>query len=105
MKITGATMTITLKIFVHYRRKESWEDPNSPPNFVVFSSDMSDYGYTLLSELEVSFTPPEDFNPVSAEVAAIEAAKSKAVAVYHESVKHLNDQLSKWLAITNEVAS
>lgn len=98
-------MTITLKTFVHYRHKESWEDPNSPPKFAIFSSDMSAYGYTLLSELELSYTPPEEFNPVSAEVAAIEAAKIKAVAVYQASVKRLNDQLSKWLAITNEVAS
>ena len=77
----------------------------SPPKFVLFSSDMSAYGYTLLSELEVSYTPPEGFNPVVAEVAAIEAAKQKAMNDYQASVKKLNDRLAKLLAVTNEVQS
>ena len=96
-------MTITLKAFVHYKHKEIWEEHDAPPRFVLFSSDMSAYGYTLLSELEVSYTPPEGFNPVVAEVAAIEAAKQKAMNDYQASVKKLNERLAKFLAVTNEV--
>jgi hypothetical protein len=50
----------------------------------------------------VSVEVPEDFNPVPAQVAALEAEKAKALAKYQQSVAQINERLSKLLAITNE---
>jgi hypothetical protein len=48
---------------------------------------------------------PEDFNPVAAEVDALQARKAKALEDYQRTVAQINDRLSKLQAITNEVES
>jgi hypothetical protein len=44
-----------------------------------------------------------DFNPIEAEVAAIERAKASALAEFQATVGKLNERLSKLQALTNEV--
>ena len=46
---------------------------------------------------------PPDFNPISAEIASLEAEKALALEQYQKSVARINDRLSKLQAITNEV--
>ena len=54
---------------------------------------------------KITVPMPEDFNPVSDEVASLEAQEIQALADYHKSVKTINERLSKLLAITNEVTT
>ena len=57
----------------------------------------------FINEQTVTVEVPEDFNPVPAQVAALEKAKAEALAAYQKTVGELNDRLSKLLALTNEV--
>jgi hypothetical protein len=57
----------------------------------------------FVSQQSVEVEVPDDFNPIPAQVAAIEAQKAAVLAEYQHSVAMLNAQLSKLLAITNEV--
>jgi hypothetical protein len=50
----------------------------------------------------VTVEVPDNFNPVPAQVAALEAEKSKALAAYQKTVADINERLSKLLAITHE---
>jgi hypothetical protein len=56
---------------------------------------------------EQTFTveAPDDFNPVPAQVAAIEAEKLAAMAVYQKSVADCNERLSKLLAIEHSTVA
>ena len=47
---------------------------------------------------------PDKFNPVPAQVSALNAAKAKALNDYETTVAQINERLSKLLAITNDVA-
>lgn len=49
----------------------------------------------------VTFTLPEDYNPSLSVTPVIEAEKAKALEKYQQTVKRLNDQLQKFLAIQN----
>ena len=53
----------------------------------------------------VTLPLPEDFNPVSAEVASLEAQKLTALADYQRTVAEINTRLSKLQAICNEVSA
>lgn len=53
----------------------------------------------FLQTLEVAVEVPDNFNPVPAQVAALEAAKAAALAEYTKSVAEINDRLSKLLCI------
>jgi hypothetical protein len=57
----------------------------------------------FVSEQSIEVEVPDDFNPIPAQVAALEAQKAEALAKYQHSVALINKQLSKILAITNEV--
>ena len=57
----------------------------------------------FIGEQFVSVEIPANFNPVPAQVAALEAQKLAALEKYQESVANINDRLSKLLALTNEV--
>ena len=54
---------------------------------------------------EITLPLPEDFNVHAAQVAALEAEKQKAIADYQAAVVSINEQLSKLMALTNEVKS
>ena len=69
--------------------------------WAISGYDCKDSKACLVSfEIEVNFEPPADFNPIAAEVAALESAKVAALDAYHAEVAKLNERLSKLLAIT-----
>ena len=51
---------------------------------------------------KVTLPLPENFNVHSAQVAALEAEKTNAIAAYQATVASINDRLSKLLALSNE---
>ena len=69
----------------------------------LWSCRVDDNEYRVfINEQTVTVEVPEDFNPVPAQVAALEKAKAEALAAYQKTVGELNDRLSKLLALTNE---
>ena len=56
----------------------------------------------FIGQQSVTVEVPEDFNPVPAQVAALEREKLAALSAYQQSVADINTRLSKLLAITNE---
>ena len=53
----------------------------------------------FVSEQEFEVEVPEDFNPVPAQVAALEAQKLEALQKYQQAVAELNERLSKLLPL------
>lgn len=51
----------------------------------------------------VTVDVPDDFDPTAKVVAALEAEKVAALQDYQAKVAEINERLSKFLAITNEV--
>lgn len=50
----------------------------------------------------LTFTMPDDFDPVPSLVAAVEAEKVAALAAYQEAIAKCNERLSRLQAITYE---
>lgn len=98
-------MKVTITGFVHLQKKTAYEDPNSPPVYVVFSFDAtgSTMGYMMVGPASFEYEIPAEWNPVAAEVSALEKQKAEALAEYQKTVAHINGRLSKLLALTNEV--
>jgi hypothetical protein len=53
-----------------------------------------------IGQQNVTVEVPDDFNPVPAQVAALEREKLAALEAYQKSVADINERLSKLLAIT-----
>lgn len=74
------------------------------PEVKAYKTDDTDE-LVFVSAQSVTVEVPDDFNPIPAQVAALEAQKAVALAAYQRSVAEINERLSKLLAITNEVAA
>ena len=68
------------------------------------SENEHDIGANVLGSWphEVTLSLPEHFNAHAAQVAALEAEKTNAIAAYQATVASINDRLSKLLALSNE---
>lgn len=90
-----------IKGFVHVLM-----DYKGQPHYNLYQTDMSGHdGFGLcVGKAEFEYEPPADFNPVATEVAALEKRKAEAMRAYTETVKQLNDRISKLQAITYEPA-
>ena len=87
-----------LKTTVHtYYNKYSWEDKGV---YHVYSHKFEDTEYqTHIGEQEIEIDVPDNYDPTAAQIAALEAMKSKAMADFHETVMKINDKISKLQAI------
>jgi hypothetical protein len=56
----------------------------------------------FIGERNVEIEIPDDFNPVQAQVAALEKQKLAALALYQQSVAEINERLSKLQAIEHQ---
>ena len=97
--------TITKKLYLTAFRFDS-----TPPGEVTWSLSASEYKpgeHHVIGcwRREVTIPLPDDFNPVAAEVAALEQQKVIALRAYQQSVTEINERLSKLLAVTNEVTA
>lgn len=91
---------VLIKGFVHVITGYEGE-----PYYNFYQTDMSGHdGFGLcVGKAELEYEPPADFNPVATEVAALEKRKAEALRAYTETVKQLNDRISKLQAITYDV--
>ena len=97
-------MKITISGFVHMRPRQDWEPTDRPTDYTFFSfQDATASGYILVCPASVEVEIPDTFNPVSAEVSALEAKKLEALEEYQRTVARYNERLSKLQAITNTV--
>lgn len=59
----------------------------------------------FIRNMAVEFDTPDDFNPIPAQVAALEQEKGAALGAYQKTVAQINERLGKLLAITNQVTT
>jgi len=89
-------MKIKTTVHIHFQ-KYSWETEGK---FLVFYIQLDDtQDRTYVGEQEIEIDIPDDYDPRSQQVAALEALKQKVMADYHKSVTDINDRISKLLAL------
>lgn len=72
------------------------------PVFQAHANDMSSFdGFVLVGPAEFEFEVPETFNPVQAEIAALEKKLSDAADEYHRNAAMIRDRISKLQCIEN----
>ena len=81
---------------INYRAEKVWR----PVIWCARVDDNDDR--VFIGEQSVTVEVPDNFNPVPAQVAALEEEKRAALAAYQETVCRINERLSKLLAITHE---
>ncbi len=92
--------TITVKTFIH-----AADDYCGGFRFVPFSCLMTEHGYLLVKEVDITTELPDDWNPTAQKVALIEKRLRDAAAEYHKTVTDLREQLARCQAITYEPAA
>ena len=91
-----------------YSVQFSWEDK---PTFEVHSSDSvgessgAHITYAYVGPFTVPFTVPEGWSPQAAQVAALQAKRDAAAKVFADTVRAIDEQISKLTAIGCEVAA
>ena len=88
--------TIQIPGFVHYSPPLYAGDE---PHYSFFSWDATSQGYLAIAPYTMEFELPADWNPVAAEVQALQAKKAAALAEYQKRVADINEQLSKLQAL------
>jgi hypothetical protein len=101
-----AGKTITLPVWVRAEKRD-FEIYKLVDGFDLRASASAHLcdGEFLVAQTEVTFTVPDDFDPVAPMVAAIEAKKKKLTAEFTAAVMALNKQLSELQAIECEVSA
>lgn len=87
--------TVTFKVFVY-------QSTGYEKGFHFFESDdMEKYGYVLVGGHEFEYEIPADFNPVAAEVAAINKTIDKLTDEHTNKVLQLKGRIQELLCIEN----
>lgn len=92
-------MKVTIKGFIHYR-KDDWCVFN---DYQIYPYESSHSGAVCVCPVSVEVEIPDDFNPITAQVAALENEKRVIKAVFAKNLMALEDSISKLTCITNEV--
>lgn len=67
--------------------------------FAKESNSMLDYGYVVICEHTLTFEVPESFNPVAAQVSALESQREALKEKFYQRVEQINEEISKLQAI------
>ena len=88
-------------VFVHYEKRWNGED-----DYSVYKCDISaqSKGVVLVCKTSIEFETPDDFNPVAAQVQALEAERKAITEEFAMRCKQINDQISNLQALTFEAA-
>lgn len=74
----------------------------SEHGFITFAvSEMPDYGYTTIMPHTITATVPTEFNPVAAEVSAIEKKLNAMASEYHSKAAQLKERIANLLCLEN----
>lgn len=94
-------MKITVTCFVHQMLNQ-YAAADTPPVFAAFAGDMSQYtDYLLIGPAEFEFEVPDTFNPIVAQVSALEKQAVKLGDEYRRNAAMISDRISKLLCIEN----
>jgi hypothetical protein len=70
-------------------------------DFTLFSSDMSKYDYVVVGPASFEYDVPADFNPVLAQVTALEKKLDTLSEEYQRNVAAIRGQISNLQCIEN----
>ena len=95
MTTPGTTVQITGHV---YELRFSYDTKSS---FVMFNSDkMADDHYTYVGPISVAYTVPADYNSTAQKLAALVAKREAACKQFAETVRAIDERISKLQAIT-----
>ena len=95
-------MKITIKGFVHYRKEEEWTGYG---NYRIFPYKSEYDGAVYIAPCSVEVEIPDDFNPIPAQVAALEKEKRELQAKFAKELMDIDDRISKLTCITMDEPS
>lgn len=96
--------TVQIKGFVHVSADA---DMHGNPHYTFFTFDAtgSAMGYVLVGPAEFTYEVPDTFSPTAAAVAALQAERDKAARDFADTVRRIDERISKLQALTNEVTA
>jgi hypothetical protein len=90
-------MKIKQTIYIHHH-KYVWEDKG---NFEVWSFQADDDQFrTFVCSQEIEIEVPDDYDPRTQQIAALEKQKQKAMAEHQKTITDINERISKLQAIS-----
>ena len=78
---------VTIKSIVH--------KSTSSDDYCLFGVDMSKYGYIAVGPVEFEYELPAGFNPIAAQVDALEKQRETLRKEFNARINQINDQISK----------
>lgn len=97
-------MKIIVKCFVH-QVLNKYASADTPPEFHAFGGDMSQFpDYLMIGPAEFEFDVPDSFNPIAAQVSALEKQAEKLAEEYRRNAAMIRDRISKLQCIENSPA-
>lgn len=93
--------TITIPGFIHCEPSK-WGGPDvvDGRRYTWFScEDMSTYGYIMVMPYTLNITPPEGWNPASAEIVMLRAKRAEVTAKFQAMVTEIDRQINERLAL------
>ena len=88
---------VQIKGFVHHSRSDITDKDDF--TFFTFDATGSSLGYTLVGPAEFTYELPEAWNPTASKLASLAAQREKACREFADSVRRIDEQISKLTAI------
>lgn len=95
--------TVQIKGFVHHSK--SYGEGKDEFSFFTFDATGSSMGYTMVAPHEFTYELPADFSPTASEIAALNAKRAKAAKEFADTVRAIDERLSKLRAIEHSEAA
>jgi hypothetical protein len=69
--------------------------------YILSQYDMTQYGtgWVKVGEVEVEYESPDDFNPVAAQIEALQKQKHELVRQFTQKIEEIKEQISKLEAL------
>jgi len=98
-------MKIVIKCLVH-QIIDPYGAPDAPPKFSAQACNMTQFdGYVLVGPAEFEFEVPDAFNPILAQVGALEKKLDKMSVEYQRNCAAIRSQISNLQCIENSPAA
>ena len=89
-------MKIKTTIHIHYSQW-AWEETGT---YQIFSAKLSDEEHRVyVGEQEIEIDVPDQFDPRTKQIAALQRQRGKVMADYQKTVDEINERISKLQAI------
>ena len=96
-------MKIQIKGFINYKRDDY--DPKNLHGMHFYPCDMSEFGYVAVMPCSFEVEIPDNFNPITAQVAILEKQKRELQAKFAVELMHIEDGISKLTCISMDEPS